>query len=209
MKTRFRIRRVHRCRQPGGWSNRRAAFTLLEMLTTVAVFLLTVTAVLSSHIMGLKMYNISAAKLGASAGARSSLNQIRNEVRAGKLLFVGNGNADGFSRIKSGAPQIGNALQVYPSVNTNIWVRFYLDAKTQSLRRATSGGSTEVVASYITNTSPFSAENYAGTVLTNDTNHRLVRMLLEFYQWEFPIAKAGGHYDYYRLQTRITRRTIE
>jgi hypothetical protein len=36
-------------------------------------------------------------------------------------------------------------------------------------------------------------------------------MMLDFYQWEFPVAQAGAgaFYDYYHLQTRMTRRTIE
>jgi len=39
----------------------------------------------------------------------------------------------------------------------------------------------------------------------------VIRMMLEFYQWEYPLAAAGqgAMYDYYRLQTRITRRLIE
>jgi hypothetical protein len=57
----------------------------------------------------------------------------------------------------------------------------------------------------------FRAEDFRGNILTNDRNNRVIRMMLEFYQWEYPIASAGpgGMYDYYRLQTRITRRLIE
>jgi hypothetical protein len=41
-------------------------------------------------------------------------------------------------------------------------------------------------------------------VLTNDQNNRVIRMNLEFYQWEF-----SDVYEYYRLQTKITCRAIE
>jgi hypothetical protein len=68
-----------------------------------------------------------------------------------------------------------------------------------------------VVARFVTNQVGFAAEDYAGNVLNTDQNNRVVRMNLQFYQWEFPVARAGAgaYYDYYQLQTRMTRRTIE
>lgn len=183
--------------------------TLPELCTTLAIAVLTVAAVLGSHIMGLKMYNISAVKLGASAGARSSLNAVRGDVLSAKLLYVGNGSEEKFSTIAAGEPQVGNAVLIYPSSSTNDWVRYFTDPETQTLRRKIAARSSEVVARYVTNQLVFQAESHLGTVLTNNLNHRVVRMLLEFYQWEFPVAKVGAHYDYYRLHTRVTRRAIE
>lgn len=183
--------------------------TLIEAITTSAIAILGVIAVISSHIVGLRMYNISATKLGASAGARAALNSIRTDVRSAKLLYVGNGGEFSFKRINPGLPQMGNAVQIYPTVSTNNWIRYYLDTGGQNLYRVASSGDVQIIAGYITNRLVFQAETHAGTVLTNDTNHRVVRMLLEFYQWEFPVAKVGGHYDSYRLQTRVTRRAIE
>jgi hypothetical protein len=183
--------------------------TLPELCTTLAIAVLTLSAVLGSHIMGLKMYNVSAAKLGASAGARSALNTVRGDVRSAKLFYVGNGSEENFSRIAAGAPQVGNAVLIYPSAATNNWIRYFVDPGTQTLRRKAGLHSSEVVAKYVTNQLAFQAETHFGTVLTNNLNHRVVRMLLEFYQWEYPVAKVGGHYDYYRLHTRVTRRAIE
>jgi len=194
----------------GGPARGKLAFTLPELIVTLTLFGLTVVGLLSSHVMGLRMYNITATKLSASAGARTALNNLRADIRGGKLLFVGNGNASTFYRIPSGQPQVGNAVQIYPTVDTNLFIRYYLDVGKQELHRLVSSNSTaEVMARYVTNGVTFRAENHLGTVLTNEQNHRVVRMLLEFYQWEFPVAKVGGHYDYYRLQTRITRRAIE
>lgn len=183
--------------------------TLIEALTASTIALLGLVAVISSHIVGLRMYNISATKLGASAGARAALNAVRNDIKSAKLLYVGNGSEFSFNRIKPGQQQIGNAIQIYPTVATNNWIRYYLDTGGQNLYRVVSSGDVNIVASYVTNRLVFQAETHSGTVLTNDTNHRVVRMLLEFYQWEFPVAKVGGHYDSYRLQTRVTRRAIE
>lgn len=184
--------------------------SIVEMLLTMSIFGLTVIVVVTSHIVGLKMYNISATKLSASAGARVALNQVRQDVRSAKLLYVGFGGESYFSNAPAGSRQVGNALQIYPTVNTNSWVRYYTDEGTQTLRRRVSNGSgAEVVTATVTNYLAFQAETPWGTVLTNVNNHRVVRMLLEFYQWEFPVAQVGGYYDYYRLQTKVTRRAIE
>jgi hypothetical protein len=69
----------------------------------------------------------------------------------------------------------------------------------------------QMIAQFITNQFVFQAEDFQGNVLTNDENNRVVRMTLEFYQWKNPMARVGpgGRYDYYRLQTRVTRRLIE
>ena len=125
---------------------------------------------------------------------------------------MGNGDSGTFTPIVANSPQVGNALQIYQTVNTNTYVRYYLDAADQSLKRKASGnGEVEEIASYITNQLVFRAEDHLGNALTNDQNNRVIKMTLEFYQWEFPVTRAGGgsYYDYYRLQTRITRRAIE
>jgi hypothetical protein len=106
----------------------------------------------------------------------------------------------------------GNALQIYPTTATNTYARSYMDTQAQELKRVVAGSTTAVVISqFITNQVAFAAEDYAGNVLTTDQNNRVIRMSLQFYQWEFPVARAGvgAYYDYYPLQTRMTRRTIE
>ena len=74
-----------------------------------------------------------------------------------------------------------------------------------------SNSQVQVLAPYLTNQIAFIAEDFAGNTLTNDQNNRVIRMELDFYQWEFPVARVGvgAYYDYYHLQTRMTRRTIE
>jgi hypothetical protein len=158
------------------------------------------------------MFNITATKLSASAGARAALNRMRDEIRSGKTLYVGMGNSTGFTNTAANTPCQGNALQIYPTTATNVFVRYYLDAPAQKLKRVANGGSkAETISSYITNQVAFYAEDYAGNILTNEQNNRVIRLSLEFYQWEFPVAQAkvGAFYDYYHLQTRIARRTIE
>lgn len=185
-------------------------FTLTEILVVTAIFSMLVVAVASTQVIGLRMYRISETKLSSTSEARKALNRVRDEIRMGKILIVGNGNATTFAANPDNAPQIGNALQIHLTTNRNIFVRYFVDTDTTSLNRVING-QVQTVANYITNEVAFQAEDYAGNVLTNNQNNRVIRMTLEFYQWEFPTASAGdgGMYDYYRLQTRATRRAIE
>ena len=189
----------------------RAAFTITEMMVAMAIFLLVVVSVVYSHLFGLKMFNITSTKLVASHGARAALNHVRDEIRSGKVLYVGNGSSTTFNLIATNSPRQGNALQIYPTSNTNNFVRYFRDPADQKLKRAVSGSSmVEVVASYITNQIVFYAEDFQGNALTNEINTRIIKMSLDFCQWELPSTQvSGGYFDYYRLQTRMTRRVME
>jgi hypothetical protein len=191
---------------------RRAAFSLPEMSVATAVFMLGVAGMLTCHLLGLRMFNITATKLGASQGARAALSKMRDEVRSGKTFYVGHGGSGGFTNTPMNTPRQGNALQVFLTTAPNSEVLYYVDAADKKLKRLPYGSNhPEVVSQYITNKVAFYAEDYAGNVLTNDQNNRVVRMTLDFYQWEFPVAsvRAGAFYDYYRLQTRMARRAID
>ncbi len=193
---------------PGGL----LAFTLAEIMVAIGIFSLIVVAVISAQLFGMKMFIMTQSKLAASNGARAVLNRIRDEIRSGKTMVVGNGGSNSFSVILSNAPHVGNALRIYPTTSTNNYIQYYLDPSDQKLKRKASNSSQiDVLASYVTNQIVFRAEDFTGNVLTNDQNNRVIKMTLQFYQWEFPvmIAGHGGYYDYYRLQTRMTRRAIE
>jgi prepilin-type N-terminal cleavage/methylation domain-containing protein len=196
-------------RRPAG---AHAAFTLPEIMIVMAVFSLLVIALITCQLFGMRLERVSETKFAATAAGRKALNQVRNEIRQGKVLMIGTGDDAVFTRIADNAPQVGNALQIYPTTNTASYIRYYLDAGDNSLKRVTSLNSQpEVVAGFITNHLIFQAEDFLGNVLTNEQNNRVIRLTMEFYRWEYPIATVGngGMYDYYRLQTRITRRLIE
>ena len=66
-------------------------FTLAEMVITVGVFLFIFTGVMVAvQIFGLRIYTLAATKLVATAGGRKALNQIRDQIREGKMVYVGN-----------------------------------------------------------------------------------------------------------------------
>jgi hypothetical protein len=190
----------------------RSAFTLAEIMTAMGLFSLVVIGVVYSQLFGMRMFNITSTRVSASDNARKVLNRVRDDVRSGKILYVGNGGDTGFTNIAGHGLRQGNALQIYPTTDTNVFIRYYMDTNSQCLKRTDSGTElVQVLAPYLTNQVAFVAEDFLGHTLTNDQNNRVIKMVLDFYQWEFPIAQAGAgaFYDSYRLQTRITRRTIE
>jgi hypothetical protein len=207
MRLSLDIRGPRRVRPAG-----QAAFTLAEIMTAMGLFSLVVIGVVYSQLFGMKMFNITATRLSASDSARKVLDFVRDDIRSGKLLYVGNGDSTQFTNIGFNGLRQGNALQIYPTADTNVFIRYYLDSASKSLRRTASGSNqVKVLAHFLTNTIAFYAEDYAGHAVTNDQNNRIIRMDLDFYQWEFPVAQAGAgaFYSSYHLQTRMTRRALE
>ncbi len=198
--------------RPRGQGAAGRAFTLPELMIVMAIFSLVFAGLISAQIFGMRMLTISETKLSATATGRRALNAVRDEIRAGKILVVGNGDHSTFTPIADNTPQIGNALQIHATTNTANYVRYYLDQGEERLKRVVSGSSNiQVVANFITNELAFSAEDFRGNVQTRNRNNRVIRLNLEFYEWGYPIASVGSGrmYDYYHLQTRISRRTIE
>lgn len=192
--------------------SRRAAYTLAEIMVASALFSLVVLGSVGANIFGLRMYGITKAKLGASDEAREAVSRLVNEVRGAKIVRVGNGSLNSFTPIPMGQAQAGNSLQIFPTTNSTPFVRYYWDANDTRFKRTTDGaGSSIVVANFITNQIVFRAEDHLGNVLTNGQNNRVINLKLEFYQIQYPIVNIGpgGLFDYYKLETRITRRVLE
>lgn len=216
---------------------RARGLTLVEMMVSLAVFALVILMTVGTQIYAARVYTLSATKLSATAGARMALNDIRDSIRGGQIVNVGNyvwnGHdpaATNFTPIANGSSQQGNALIIYPSsANTNTFTLMYLQpgsgtnftpgnpSSTNSLilENYNDGAllHSNAVANFITNQLVFSATDYTGTnILTNNVNNRVIQVQLFFSQWEFPIAVVGANrfnaYDYYRVQTRVTRRLV-
>lgn len=197
------------------------AFTMTEMITVVGIFSLLAAATVSSQLFGLRLYSISGTKLTVTGEARSALNRVRDEIRSGKLIYVGNGDSSSFTLIPDNSPQVGNALKICATTDTNSYVYYYMDATNSRFKRMVSSNSfVQVVANHITNLLVFQAEDFQGNAVTNYQNNRVIRMTMEFYQPVFPTTPtaqtspaaqvtSGGMYDYFRLQTRVARRAIE
>lgn len=189
-----------------------SAFTLPEFLVTLAVMMIVMAGVMSTHLFGMKMFELTKSKLGASDEARAAISKMVSEIRSAKLLHVGNGSLSMFTEASVNSPQVGNAIQIHPSTSTNTFVRYFWDASDKKLKRTTNGASVvSVVANSISNQLVFTAEDYAGNILTNNENNRVIGLTLQFYQLQYPTVSIGpgGYYDFYQLRTKITRRALE
>ena len=197
-------------------------FTLAEMVITVGVFLFIFTGIwIAIQIFGLRIYTLAATKLVATAGGRQALNQIRDQIREGKTVYVGKcTTASGASfQYITNAPQRGNALIIYPTTNTAWYTVYYLDTSTATNRLVQFNVSnnatiyTKALASYLTNQIVFDARDWQNNIVTNEQvldNRVLIEVTMQFSQWEFPVAFVGGvglnMYDFYQLRTRVFRR---
>jgi type II secretory pathway pseudopilin PulG len=204
--------------------NGRRAFTLVEAVIAFAIFVtLLVGTMVGVQVFGLRLYTLGGTKLSAMQSGLKVLNNIRDAIRSSNIVDVGNltttSDPTTFTTTGTNA-NVGNALRIYSTTNTFPLTIYYLDTTgpTNYLRMATSSdgstfGSGVILAGYITNLSVFDAEDYQGNILTNDSNNRIIRMELDFYQWEYPVGFVGGvgvnAYDYYKLTTKISRRLLD
>ena len=191
---------------------RRGGFTLTELMVTMGVTLLVMAGVLSSHMFGLRMFEMTKAKLGASDEARAAISKMIDEVRGAKVLRIGQGDLASFTEVAVNASQSGSAIQIHPTTNLNSFVRYFWDVADNKLKRTTNGASSvSVVAHAISNQMVFTSEDYRGVILTNNENNRVIGLTLQFYQLQYPAVSIGpgNYYDFYQLRTKITRRTLE
>jgi hypothetical protein len=192
-------------------ARRQAAFTLGEIAVTMGLFIFVIAGVLSSHMFCLRLYQVIKPKLTASDEARATVAKLTEEIRTANRIRIGSGTLSTFSEVSANTPQIGSAIQIYPSTNTNAFVRYFWDGGDCKLKRATNGATTAwVVANSVSNQMVFTAEDFAGNVLTNNSNNRVIGLNLQFYQIQYPAVTIGpgGMYDFYQLRTKITRRTL-
>ena len=198
-----------------------SAFTLVEMMMSVWIYLfIFIGVMIAIQIFALRVYTLAATKLSATTGARKTLNNIRDTIREAKTLQVGNWSNSAFAAISGTNAAQGNALEIYPTTNTVPYTIFYLDTSTATnyLQEYTvTGTSTNLttVASYITNSLIFDAEDFQTNIIANNPkNNQVYRMTLQFKQWEYPIAFVGtnvglNEYGYYQLRTRVCRRALD
>jgi hypothetical protein len=201
-----------------------AGFTLLEAFYSSTLFcVLLVGAAVSMQIFGMRIYTLGGTKLSATAGALKVLDHVRNDIRGALTSDIGNlstvSDPSTFSLCPTNTLIEGAALRLYPTTNSVPFTVYYLDTSTATnnfMMANTSDGvnfTTTKLASYITNQIVFSEEDCAGNLLTSYVNNRIIRMELDFYQWEYPVGYVGGSganaYDNYRLTTRISRRLLQ
>jgi Tfp pilus assembly protein PilW len=212
-----------------GWRRHRnlSAFTLAEMMMASTIYLVVFVGVMVTiQLVALRFYTLAATKLTATQGARGALNQIRDDIQKSKLIQVGNcttGPAS-FAAVSGSNGAVGNALQIFSTTNPAApYSIYYLQTNTvgsvssnnlMAYLVATNSSSTVKLITYITNSILFTAEDcYGNTVSNCMKNNQIYTVTLQFYQWEYPIARIGTNglnmYDYYQLRTKVCRRALD
>ena len=176
------------------------------------------------QIFALRVYTLAATKLSATNYGTKALNQVRADIQQAKTLQVGRlvtaGVPTSFAAFSGTNKAQGGALQVFPTTNTVPYTIYYLDTTTSTnylkayVVNSNSVARTNILVGYITNTIVFDAEDFQGNIVTNNpSNNQVYRMILQFYQWEYPIGFVGGvgfnAYDFYQLRTRVCRRALD
>ncbi|HEX4349084.1 MAG TPA: hypothetical protein VH251_01790 [Verrucomicrobiae bacterium] len=208
----------------------RSGFTLLEMMFSVGIYtILLIGVLIAIQVFALRVYTLAATKLTATQGARNALNQIRDDIRQGKYVQVGNtDNSGSFTAYGGTNLAMGNAIQIFSTTNNNFTTYpydiFYLQTNTPGgvssnnliwIAVSTNNTTyTQKLCTYITNLDVFATMDCWGNISSNKIDDNWIYTVkFQFYQWEYPIAvissnTAANAYDYYQLRTRVCRRSL-
>ena len=209
-----------------------SGYTLVEMVTAAGIYLaIFIGALVAVQIFALRVYALAQTKLTATQSSRKALNQMRDDIRQGKGVQVGNtdnfGNFTPYGGINGAA---GNALEVFWTTNFSgpPYSLYYIQTNTMygspsnnlvwisvSTNWATGFLQTNVakLSTYMTNYGDvFSAQDCYGNIISNSVqNNEAFAVKLEYYQWEYPItgSNSATMSDYYQLNTLVCRRSLD
>src|SRR5262245_23076753 len=199
------------CSCSGPADRSRRGFSLPEALMVMALLSILLGGAVASHIFGLRLMEIIDAKGSASSEARRNTLALMQEICSARMVAVGDGTLNSFSEAGMDVPQRGSALQLYPSTDTNVFVRYFLDLVDRKLKRMTNGATIAVVvASGITNTEVFTAEDRAGNTLSNKQGNCAIGLTLHFCQMPRANVPVGPSqfFTSYQLRTKIAQRAL-
>jgi prepilin-type N-terminal cleavage/methylation domain-containing protein len=202
-----------------GDSSATSGFTLPEMLIALAVFMLLLVGIIAANLFGLRMFQINQTKLSATEWSRNTFGKITDEIHSCNTVSVGNMtittnsdmtiNSDFEPLSLPGETQEGNALQIYPTTNTDSFTMYFVNFLDETFRQTVGipGVSTNtiILADSVTNTIIFSAQDFSGNVLTNSLNNQIIHLTLEFYQPAYFMVGPNN----YKLETSVSRRAVQ
>jgi prepilin-type N-terminal cleavage/methylation domain-containing protein len=189
------------------------AFTLVELMISMAIFSLATLGLISLHIFGQRHDQLVQSKLGASDQSRRAFDRLTEDVRAAKIWRIGNGEFSNFTPIANGTAQQGNAVRLQLTTAPSNYIVYYFDTTERRLYRQHSGSplpNRTLIASGLTNVTAnsmsFRAENYRGVTQTDLTHKGVVAVLLEFAEYQYPMTQVGPglRYDYYKMEFKAT-----
>jgi len=177
----------------------------------IAILSILLGSAVASHLFGMRLMEITNAKGSASAEACRNILVLMPEICSARMVVVGDGSLSSFSEAGMDAPQRGSAIQIYPSTDTNVFIRYFLDSSDNRLKRMTNGAAVAVaMASGISNSDVFTAEDFSGNVLNNMEGNCTIGLTLQFYQVpraDLPIGPTS-FYKSFQVQTKIAQRAL-
>ena len=195
------------------------ALTLVEMMITMGIFIMVVAALISAQIFSLRLDNLVESKLGASDNSREGFDKLIRDIREAKVWQVGNGSFSSFTPIALGSTNIGNALRISLTSNTNQYIQYYfaiVDSTNEGClyRFHSADANPDILAKNLTNSSGdtkvFTAETYRGVPITVPTYLNVIHATLQFHQFQYPLTTIGpssNHnylYNFYQMDIRAT-----
>jgi len=187
--------RVRRCQ----------GLTLVEMTVTMGIFALVVIGFVYANLFGMRYDELICSKLGASEQSRMSFDKLTGDIRASKMWHIGNGDQTSFTPLPNATNQLGNAVQLNLTTDTNSYIRYYFETNNARLCRMTSAGEYKVIAQNLTNSMYFHAEDYTNRLVTDLQYKYVIVTTMEFCQYQFPKTYVGPgyYYDYYKIQFKV------
>ena len=179
------------------------------------IMVMVIAALMTAHLLGLRLNQLVQSKCGASDSSRRALQQLPVDIRSAKMWNIGNLNGTNFTAITNGAVQ-GVALQLCETTNGSQFLVYYFDlsdianSNGKLMRTSVTNWNPVVVCSNLIYTLYFNAENYNGVTFTNSSNSKnyknVIHVNLQFCQFQYPQTQVGtnGLYDYYKMEFRVT-----
>jgi len=208
------MRAARNARREAPNTPQRLGMTLVELMIAMGIFSAVSVGLLYTHVFCLRQDQLVNSKLGASDQSRRGFNLLTEDIRSAKIWEIGTSTGGGtnFTPIALDTPQQGNALRLSYTTNFADGVQYYFDTNTMSVdggklrRYKPASGESRLIADYLTNTMYFRAEDYRGVTQSNRTHKGVIKVLMEFAQYQYPLTRVGpGYfYDYYKLEFKLT-----
>lgn len=183
------------------------AFTISELTVTLAICVLVSAAVAGSQLFGARMTQLTQTKVHTSTKATQLMRLLGADIGDSRKVRIGTGSASSFVPASSGTVQQGNALQLYPTDDPNLFIRYFYNAADNSLQRMDDDGSLTPLAAGVTNSMVFTLEDFSGAILNDRQRNAVVGIDLRFNRLENPDVSVGPQHYYksYRFRTRIAQ----
>lgn len=201
------VNRASPVRNRADKSARCRAFTITELTVTLAICVLVSAGIAGGQLFGARMTELTQTKVHTSNKAAQLMRLLASDVRVARKVFIGAGSSSSFTPAAASTPQQGNALQIHPSDDPGIFIRYFYNPADSSLQRIDNSGSRTRVASGVTNSLVFTLEDFAGATLNDRQRNAVIGIDLRFNRLADPDVSIGPEHYYksYRFRTRIAQ----